>query len=59
MMPTANDILFCTEEIPVTVIEAFIMRATLQLDKLGPRAFVIANFERLSFQDQGRILEFI
>ena len=59
MMPTPNDILFCSEETPATVIEAFVMRALLYDDKQYPRAFVIAHFQRLGFQVQSRIFEFM
>ena len=56
MLPTANDILFCNEDTPITNIEAFIMRAILFQEKMKSlraknsavpiftRAFVIANF---------------
>jgi CRISPR/Cas system endoribonuclease Cas6 (RAMP superfamily) len=29
LLPSSNDVLFCTEKTPLTIIEAFIMRAVL------------------------------
>jgi hypothetical protein len=34
MLPSSNDVLFCTEKTPLTIIEAFIMRAVLYDTKM-------------------------
>lgn len=75
LVPSTKDVLFCNEHTSITNLQAFIMRAmlfeqkmkeyrtqmggSLEIVPLIDRAFVIANFQRLSISKQSEIYQFI